>query len=156
MSIDSEQLRLCVIRPTLQYLNSWSPAAENLLLGTAAQESQMGKYLKQIGGPAFGIYQMEPATHNDLWANFIEFRPELKKNVMDLASSTFKNTPLELIANLAYATAMTRVFYLRVKELLPKPADIDGLAFYWKRHYNTNLGKGTVNEFKENYRRFVK
>lgn len=68
MSINCEQLRLYVIRPTLEKIELWSEAAENLLLGTTAQESHMGTYIKQVGkGPALGIYQMEPATHKDIW-----------------------------------------------------------------------------------------
>ncbi|MEJ2418945.1 MAG: hypothetical protein P8Y45_18860 [Exilibacterium sp.] len=39
MGICAEELRNFVIKPTLQQLGDWSPVAERLLLGTAAQES---------------------------------------------------------------------------------------------------------------------
>jgi hypothetical protein len=56
MGIRSYDLRQYVIRPTLQRLGLWSLAAENLLLGTAAQESKLGYYLHQLEGPALGLY----------------------------------------------------------------------------------------------------
>lgn len=62
----------------------------------------------------------------------------------------------ELITNLAYATAMARVFYRRVKEALPAADDLDGMGRYWKKYYNTPLGRGTVEEFKANYTKYVK
>lgn len=47
-----------------------SSSAVNLLLGTAAQESAFGTYLRQIGGgPARGVFQMAPATAKDIWEN---------------------------------------------------------------------------------------
>ena len=61
--IKASELRQYVIRPTLKAINLWSIAAENLLLGTAAQESQLGHYLTQVKGPALGIYQIEQSVH---------------------------------------------------------------------------------------------
>jgi hypothetical protein len=40
--------------------------AIQLLMGTAAQESHLGTYLKQINGPALGVFQMEPNTEIDI------------------------------------------------------------------------------------------
>lgn len=157
MGIDCKQLRELVVRPTLKLITLWSPAAENLILGTAGQESKMGTYLKQIGtGPALGIYQMEPATHKDLWDSFLRFRPEIRKLIIPLLSNNNINIdPQEMVFNLAYATAMARLKYKRVKEALPATDDIDGLANYWKQYYNTPEGAGTVEEFKANYQRYV-
>lgn len=42
MIFTADDLRHLVIRDTLNYLDDWSLAAENLLLGTAAQESGLG------------------------------------------------------------------------------------------------------------------
>lgn len=54
--------------------------------------------------------------------------------------------------NLRFATAMARIHYWRVPEPLPDADDIDGLARYWKQHYNAPLGHGTAEQFAENYR----
>ncbi len=154
MGILASELQLHVIRPTLKAIELWSEAAENLLLGTAAQESHLGRYLTQIRGPALGIYQMEPGTHQDIWWHYLRYRPELAKKVKTFAAS---NPPhrKELVTNLAYATVMTRIYYLRVKEALPHPNDIQALAQYWKRYYNTFKGKGKIEEFILNYQELV-
>ena len=146
-------LKEYVIEPTLDYLELKSDAAVNLLLGTASQESNLGRYIKQIKGPALGIYQMEPATHQDIWDNYLKYKPELADKVRSLSSKNKATT--ELITNLAYATAMARIHYLRVREALPEADDIKGLARYWKKYYNTELGKGTDEEFVHNYLRFI-
>ena len=76
MSFDARQFRECIIRPTLRALEPEIPhslVAEELLMLTAAHESHLGTYLKQKGGPALGIYQMEPATYRDLHENFLRF-----------------------------------------------------------------------------------
>lgn len=148
----SEDLRVYIIKPVLQYLDMYSKSAENLLLGTCAQESHMGKYLRQVNGPALGIFQMEPTTHDDILINYVNYHPEIKDT---LGSMTFNYCAKEMVYNLKYATAMCRLHYRRVTEKLPDPFDVVGLGRYWKRYYNTFEGKGTVEEFVENYRRFV-
>ena len=61
----------------------------------------------------------------------------------------------QMVWNLAYATAIARVVYLRVPAPLPPATDLVALAAYWKRWYNTRAGSGTSAEFIANYRRFV-
>lgn len=154
MSFEPDQFRTCIVEPTLKYLDLYSPAAVELLMGTAAQESHLGTYLVQVGGPARGIYQMEPATHRDIWANFLTYNGPLRDKVDQLMVS-FPLAIDSLEGNLYYATAMARLVYYRDSKPLPKAGDLDGLAAYWKRVYNTKLGKGTVQEFKRNYMKFV-
>ena len=158
MAINSFHLRTCIIRPVLKDLGLWSPVAENLLLGTAAQESHMGTYLDQadptIEGPAFGIFQIEKTNHDDIWDNYLVYNEDLARIVRRYSLPTFSYK--QLAGNLYYGTAMARVHYRRVKEPLPSdPTDIKAMAHYWKQHYNTPLGKGTVEEFESNYKRFV-
>jgi len=154
MGILCKDLREVVIRPTLKKLNLWSESAENLLLGTAAQESQMGKYLRQINGPALGIFQMEPSDHNDIWSNYLMYRGELMSAILKLTVPNMMRTE-QLGWNLRYAAAMCRIHYLRVPEPLPNADDTAGLACYWKNHYNTHLGKGTVEEWVKSYTAMV-
>ena len=159
MSINCKDLRELVVRPTLQHLRLWSPAAEDMVLGTAAQESGLGTYLHQVGGPALGIYQMEPATHNDIWNNYLEYKPILRKQVEDMLGTSVHDIDSDdnsLIGNLYYATAMCRIHYLRVPEAMPVHKDTKGYAAYWKKYYNTPLGAGTEQEFIDNYKRYVK
>lgn len=128
--------------------------AIELLMGTCAQESHLGKYRKQIGGgPALGIFQMEPATFNDIVANYLNNRIPLKEKILEIAGVREFNAK-DLENNDRLATCMARVHYLRKPASIP--AGLDGQAAYWKKYYNTVLGKGTEEEYKANYKRFVK
>jgi hypothetical protein len=60
----------------------------------------------------------------------------------------------DLRRNLAYAIVMARVHYLRVPSPLPDATDVPALAAYWKKHYNTHLGSGTVVKAIKKYERF--
>lgn len=159
MSMNAQQLRTLVVRPTLTHMGMHSLEAENLLLGTAAQESRLGHYLHQVGGgPALGIYQMEPETHWDIWRNFLSWRPQISAKVRSLAGHRWVGEfvgDAELVGNLFYATALARIHYWRRPEPLPRAGDLAGLAHYWKAFYNTAAGRGTEAEFVENYRRYV-
>lgn len=150
--IDPVQLRDCVVRPVLEHLAPeipYSLAAEQLLLGTAAQESRM-TYLKQLGkGPAVGIWQMEPFTHDDLWRTTLLGASNplaIKVRQLELPNWWAKDAR-EMVGNLFYACAMARVFYRRIQAPLPAAGDVPAMAAYWKRYYNTAHGKGTVEEF---------
>lgn len=127
-----------------------SESAAQLLVGTAAQESHLGTYLRQIRGPALGVFQMEPATHNDIWENYIAYQGRLKD---DMRARYAMATAETMVYDLRYAAIMARIHYLRVPTALPE--DIEGQAHYWKEHYNTFLGAGTVEEYLQNYRRLV-
>ena len=142
--IEPKHLLLHVIRPVLQQLDLWSEPAERLLLGTACVESDCGRYLVQLGGPALGIYQMEPATHDDIWENFLIGKANLLGRVKQYMPVQWTEQTL-LIGNLYYATAMCRIHYLRVTA--PIPVSLPEQAEYWKEHYNTHLGKGRVDDY---------
>ncbi len=154
MGINPEHLLDCVISPTLDQLSMGSPEAKILLLGVAAQESRMGFYIRQLGnGPALGLYQMEPDTHDDIWNNFIRFRPALIYQLRDWYRDVFP-TFENLKYNLAYATIMARLHFMRNPDPIPSPDNIEKLANYWKVHYNTKSGHGTIDEFITNYESF--
>lgn len=152
--IDVKQFRSEIVKPTLIYLGMWSPAAENLIVGTAIQESHL-TYLRQLGGgPALGIMQMESATHNDIWEHYISFRDALEAKIIGLIAP-YSPPVGQLAGNMPYAVAMARVHYWRDPEPLPHADDVMGLAEIWKRVYNTELGAGTVSEFAHNYQKYA-
>ncbi len=146
--IDVPQFNELVIVPALKAINLYSPAAAELLLGTALQESRL-QYLKQIGkGPALGLFQMEPATHNDIWDNYLGYRKELAAKVLKLGHSL---QPAALATDLLYAAAMCRVHYRRAPDRLPEQGDYEAQAEFYKRIYNTYEGAATVDEYLENW-----
>jgi hypothetical protein len=155
MSIKTEQLAQFIIKPVLKDYGLYSDSAYLLILGTCAQETLMGTYVHQVNGPALGIYQMEKVTHDDIYHNFILFRPFLSDKIIKEYGLFNDKSSDRLVADLRYATLLCRLHYLRVAEKLPPSTDITALAKYWKKYYNTEQGKGTVEEFKENYKRFI-
>ena len=147
--LDVKQFRDNVILPVLGILEMDGQAAVNLVLGTGIQESRL-TYLRQLGnGPAMGLFQMEPATHDDIWNNYLAYRPHLSAVVQSFTA--YSPNSGELIGNLWYATALCRVHYRRVPHPLPEHDDVEGMAEYWKEHYNTFEGAGTVEEYVENW-----
>ncbi len=150
------QFRHLIVRKTLKELNLWSPEAEDLLIMTAAHESRGGEYLSQLGdGPAYGVFQMEKGTFNDLWRTLKDEKSPLHKYAQkimvacDLASPP---QPEDMQGNLYLATAMARIYYLRVTKPIPK--DIDEMSVYAKKYWNTELGKATPENYLSAYLRF--
>lgn len=151
MSFNKGQFKT-LIEETLKEVGMHSKSAVNLLLGTAAQESNFGEYIKQLyGGPALGVFQMEPATHDDIYTNFLKYKKGIWCRVDDIGGPDEEC----MVYNLKYATIMARLQYYRRPEPLPYHQDIPAIAAYWKQWYNTPLGKGTVEEFLENYQKYV-
>lgn len=90
-------------------------------MGTAAQESHMGQYIKQVKGPACGIYQIEPNTAEWLCKKY---------NILYNESYSLEEA---LIGDLIFQTEVCRFKYYSIKEPLPSdPNDIAALAAYWK------------------------
>jgi len=149
------QLREHIINPCLMKLNYYCKSSEELLILTCAQESMGGTYIKQIDGPALGPFGMEPRTHDDIWHTYLVHHPELVFPLLNTLDYSRIPNAQQLMFNIAYAVMMCRIHYLRVPYPLPNHDDIENLAKYWKQHYNTELGKGTVEDAISNYNKFV-
>lgn len=142
--INVEHFRLHVVRPALARLGAspggyqlWSQAAENLLIGTALVESRLRHLYQLPSGPARGLYQIEPTTHDDLYHNTLRFNTKLGASLNKLAVPFQIPLVDQLITNLEYATGVARLLYWRITEPLPEAWDQKGLAGYWGDHYNT-------------------
>jgi len=153
--MDSEQLR-DLIRDILYATNLIKYEDEReieLLMLTAAVESNLGQYIEQKGGgPARGIFQMEKNTEDDIWKNYLKYKEHLALSITEYMC----NFDSEMKWNLAYQILMCRIHYLRIKEVIPTANDVVGLAKYYKRFYNTYLGKSSVDRAVEKYKRHVK
>lgn len=134
------QLRELIIRPALKDLSLYSLEAEELLVFTCAVESNGGEFIKQLDGPALGIYQMEPATYNDVWQNFIAKKSSLVLMLGSNFNAFSMPDEYRLIYDLRFATAMTRLHYERVPQPLPNKDDANALWNYYKTYYNTSYG----------------
>ena len=122
------------------------PGDENavrLLLMISAHESGGFTYCKQKGGPALGIFQMEPATFASVMAYL-----ERTGKFPDI----HRNTPVErLVTDVEFAAAMARVYLWSFPEAIPDADDLDGLAKYAKQYWNTDLGAATAEKYKSDF-----
>lgn len=151
MGLDPKQFRQYVIRPTLEHMGMGGLAAERLMLGTALHESDGLRYIDQVDkagkpGPAFSLFQIELATHDDLFANFLPFRPGIASQLRKLVAE-WPPPAYQLHTNLAYSCAIARLIYYRRPEPLPAADDAHAMASFYKRAFNTSLGKATVDDF---------
>lgn len=125
-----------------------------LLLGMAAAESSLTHRVQIGGGPARGLWQMEPATALDIFQNYLQYKPILYERLCAI----WLNLSLEQLIHPSteemeyhlehyddFAFVMARSHILRDPQ--PIPDTVEGQAAYWKRVYNTPAGKGTVEHY---------
>jgi len=107
------------------------------------------------GFVALGIWQVEPVTHLDCWDNWLDYRPEIARLVLDLVppmyrlpdDSPMSVDPQALASCPLYCCAIARIKYRRAPEPLPAAGDWAGLQLYHKQNYNSALGKTRIGDF---------
>lgn len=155
MSVHPGQLRY-LISDVLDYLSMNSKSATELIMLTGAHETKLGKYLVQLNdGPAEGMFQMLPSTEDDIWDNYLQRRIGLlykMKAILPLENVIPKVSFLK--TNLTYQICMVRLYYKRIPEKLPDHDNVYELARYYKQYYNTHLGKATIEEAIDNYKKY--
>lgn len=160
MAMNAGQLR-GLIRETLEEVGLYSKSAEELLMLTAAVESNLGEYIEQTKGPALGVFQMEPLTHNDIMDRWLNAAPKsVRENVEKFLEKYMGNVgnhedELAMQYNLKYSILLARLKYYMIKAPLPPHDDVHQLAAYYKQYYNTPLGKSTIPKAIEKYKRYV-
>ena len=118
--------------------------ARNLVFETGMAESGYG-HLEQIGGgPGISFWQLEIGTIQDTWENFILYRKPYIEAMYKLGLVEDQLT-FCVLTNIALAAAFCRLYYRRKPGAIP--GTIPGRAAYWKKHYNTIRGKGTVDHY---------
>ncbi|HEY8938847.1 MAG TPA: hypothetical protein VIM59_01615 [Cellvibrio sp.] len=155
MGIDVNDLRTLIIKPCLEAIGDYSETAENLLAGTAAQESLAGQqsYCDQTEG--LGIYQITAAKHVETWDKYLIQFPDLASRVRGFASQQqfLKHPHSELIGNLSYATVIAWMIYRANGVDTSKMAQVNNLAQLWATHFNNGTGcTRNIEDFIATYR----
>lgn len=155
MGICPKELIDFVIRPTLEHLGAWSLNAEQLLLGTAAQESGLGYHLGNQGAGC-GIYCISADTHQQVWDQYLAFHPDFASAVRGLASQKeFLSHPhAELSTNLAYATAVAWAIYCWRGAELGTSFNLLDLGRIWHSCFSSPE-QSAADDFASNYRHYV-
>ena len=108
-----------------------------LLAMIAAHESLGGKYRQQIGGPALGLLQIEPVTHNSVWDNSDSIRARAKRyGIIEDVS--------KLESDDRYSIWVARHYLAMDKNPLPKTPE--AMAAYCKSYWN-RTGKATPEKY---------
>lgn len=161
MSFEPDQLRNLIDRVLRDFADRaqmpmlYSKDAVELLMLTCAQETLLGTYIKQVKGPALGIFQMEPGAYNDLYSRFIVYKSEKLRNAYESFYADKSDWKSQMLGNIPYQIVLARMYYLRVPDALPDHTDVQAMAEYYKTHWNTYLGKATVEGAIKRYQRYA-
>ena len=135
-----------VVEMTLKKMDMYSKDALAMVMRTGMAETGF-RHLKQMGdGPALGFFQVEPKTIMDTIDNYVKYRPKIEADLNELGFEK-KDLAYRMMSNIGLQAAFCRLKYRRDKFAMPSCKDINAQAEYWKRVYNTKLGKGTVEHF---------
>lgn len=126
-----------------------------LMIGTCAMESDFRLRRQLGGGPARGIFQVEPDTALCHFRNYLSRNPrrfhQLTKMWLNIEADVPYFEPLEsdiewhLENNDIFCAIMARFKYLRDPN--PIPSSTLAQAKYWKKVYNTEFGEGVYQEY---------
>ena len=154
--MNKQQLTDLVIIPTLKEIphgySEQSVMASQMIVG---HESSGGEYIAQTKGPALGVIQMEPMTHDDTWLH----GDSIWKNAVLLGIITkyqriMKKHPKSerLIYDLRYNVFMLRQKLFMDDEALPNNAK--DMAVYLKKNWNGD-GKATPEKYHDDFEGWV-
>jgi len=108
-----------------------------LLAMICAHESLGGKHRKQIGGPALGLFQIEPVTHNSVWDNSDSIRARAKRYGITEDVSKLESDD-------RYSIWVARHYLAQDPSPLPKTPE--AMAEYCKSYWN-RTGKATPEKY---------
>ena len=145
MSINPKQLKSLVKRTLKRIPNGHNKRSEVITLMIAAHESHLGYFLKQEEGPALGLAQIEPITHDDTWTHG------------DSCAANAKLLRIERDVDRLEYDLVYQIFITRQRLFMkpdPLPESLWDLARYCKKHWNTTHGKATVENYYYAYTKF--
>ncbi len=125
--------------------------AYNLLLETAGAETIRGSFFDSTKYAGMGLTQFDKMPFSDTY-NRTSKNIQIKVfNYFGIHLSYLEWEDLRY--NPLLAMLFTRLKYRLISEEIP--SDINGRAKYWKRHYNSELGKGTIEHYLNANQEFI-
>lgn len=156
----SEVQTRIVIKNALHFLSSQNSTSKllnsddvvELLFGTACTETQLSPRFQDSGGYAIGLFQIEYATFKDLWKRSIpKNNPDLyvaiQKKYSRFSSGEIFFEDLQI--NDELCAVFARMKYAQIKSPIPPASDAKAQASYYKKYYNTPLGKASADAYLE-------
>ncbi len=149
MSIDIKQFHDLILVPTMNSVSLYSKESCQLIIGTGCQESQFTFLHQEGNGPALGFFQCESLTYRNIINDVFLHDINLKQRFLSILGYEMMPDFSFLVWNLKLACLVCRLHYHRIQEKIP--CDLPGQAAYYKKYYNTILGKATAEEYIENF-----
>ncbi len=123
--------------------------AKQMIIETAIAETGLGQIEDKTVGAGMGITQFDDKPFQDIRDRSIKLRDKILKELhIDISLVEWD----DLRYNQFLALLFTRLLYWLKGD--PIPQTIEERAAYWKLHYNTKLGKGTVEHYLEMNRNY--
>lgn len=124
-------------------------SAVQMILETAVAESGLGRIEDKTDGAGMGITQFDKLPFDDIRDRSKKLKSKILK---DLNVDIEKVEWNDLRYNPFLSLLFTRLHYWLKGDPIPKT--IEERAAYWKLHYNTKFGKGTVEHYLEMNRKY--
>lgn len=150
-----------IIKPSLAHLatiklKADSPASRQFMLAVAAIESRCGEYFKQMGnGPALGIWQVEPATSDDIYEHYLSGEIDLRDCIDSMMVQVWHPGVQQHIVSPMYNCAIARMCVYRQADPMPDFGDKDGMWSLYKKYFNSSLGASTYEKWCDCWDEFV-
>jgi hypothetical protein len=123
--------------------------AKEMIIETAIAETGLGQIEDKTVGAGMGVTQFDHFPFEDIKKRNMRLQPKILKELgIDIALVEWD----DLRYNPFLALLFTRLLYWLKGDPIPKT--IEERAAYWKLHYNTKLGKGTIAHYLEMNKRY--
>ena len=123
--------------------------AVEMIVETAIAETGLGAIEDKTIGAGMGLTQFDEKPFEDIKNRNMKLRPKILKDLgVDISLVHWD----DLRYNDFLALLFTRLHYWLKGDPIPKT--IEERAKYWKLHYNTKDGKGTIEHYLEMNRKF--
>lgn len=118
--------------------------AKLMIIETAITETGLGQIEDKTVGAGIGLTQFDEMPFNDVRNRTMKLKSQIQRDLkIDISLVEWD----DLRYNQFLALLFTRLHYWLKGD--PIPETIEERAAYWKLHYNTKLGKGTIEHYLE-------
>jgi hypothetical protein len=128
-----------------------TPQAIQLMIGTACAETHFGTFRDDYEPQGRGVYQFDGVRFNDIRDYLIVQRKDIHKIIIEEFgfdmryigfNSALDHSPL-------LNSVLCRIGYYMKPEPLPYVGDVIGQAAYYKKHWNSSIGKSSPEKYIE-------
>jgi len=124
--------------------------AYNLIIETCATETALGRQYDGTIYAGMGICQFDKLPFYRIRKKSMKYKTKILRELgVDIGLVEWEHLRYNSFLSLLFC----RLYYLAIKE--PIPDTLEGRALYWKKYYNSYLGKGTPKHYKKMVARFV-